>query len=138
MAGPPKKKFYKRVWFWLLVVVVFGFGGCIALVAGTTTAVNDANNVKHTVVYTVTGSGTADITFDSFSGGSSGSSQDTGAALPWTKTITGSGIFNLYDVNATLTSGTSVTCTLSVDGKVVASHSSTGQYASVDCTGSAG
>jgi len=33
-AEPPKKKFYKRVWFWLLIAVVVLFGGCSALLAG--------------------------------------------------------------------------------------------------------
>ena len=42
---PPKpKKFYTRVWFWLLIGVVALFGGCSAIVFGTAKAVNDAAN----------------------------------------------------------------------------------------------
>ena len=133
----PKKKLYTRVWFWLLVVFALGVGGCITIVSVASVAVNKAATTKHTVVYTVTGNGTADITFDTFTNGNSGSSQDTGASLPWTKTATGSGLFNLYDVTATLSTGSTVTCTITVDGKQVASHTSTGQFATVDCTGSA-
>jgi hypothetical protein len=127
------KRFYRRVWFWLLVSLVV----VIVIVVAASAAINKANTTKHTVVYSVTGSGTADISYDSVQNGNSGSAQDTGATLPWTKTITGSGLFNVYGVNAQLTNGTSVTCNLTVDGKQIASHTSTGQYASVDCTGSA-
>src|SRR5664280_760081 len=104
----PKKPVYKRVWFWLLVVLA-----------------------------SVTGSGTADINWDTFAYGNSGSSQDSGAALPWTKTVTGSGLFNIYSVTAQLQSGTSVTCSITVDGRQVSTHTSTGQFAIADCTGSA-
>ena len=78
----PKKKLHQRVWFWVLLVVVLLFGGCIALVAGGTKAVNDANNQKHTIVYTVTGSSTADITYAAFDNGNTGTSQIGNAQLP--------------------------------------------------------
>jgi hypothetical protein len=136
-VAPKQKKFYTRVWFWLLVIVALGLGGCITLVSVASVAVNKANTTKHTVVYSVTGSGTADITYDSFTNGNSGTSQDTGAAIPWSKTITGSGIFNVYSLTATLSSGGTVTCSITVDGKQLASHTSTGQFASVDCAASA-
>jgi hypothetical protein len=134
----PKKKVYQRVWFWLLMVVVLFFGGCVALIAGGTKAVNDANNQKHTIVYTVTGSGTPSITYAAYDNGNSGTSQISNAPLPWTKTIKGSGLFNSYSVIATLgSSGGTVACTISVDGKLVSSHSSSGTFSSADCTGSA-
>jgi hypothetical protein len=62
--APPKKKVYKRVWFWFLIVVFAGIAGCSAVVAGGSAAINAANNVKHTVVYSITGTGTAEITYD--------------------------------------------------------------------------
>ena len=140
MAQPPAKatkKIYKRVWFWLLMGVVVLFGGCIAIVAGGTKAVNDANNQKHTIVYTVTGNGTANITYAAYDNGNTGTSQVGDAPLPWTKTITGSGLFNSYSVIATVGSnGGTVACTLSVDGKKVSSHSASGAYSSADCSGS--
>ena len=141
MAQPPvkpKKKLHQRVWFWVLLVVVLMFGGCVAVLAGGSKAVNDANNQKHTIVYTVTGSGTANITYYAFDNGNTGTSQVGDAPLPWTKTITGSGLFNSYSVIATVgASGGTVACTLSVDGKKVSSHSASGAFSSADCTGSA-
>jgi len=132
----PKKPVYKRVWFWLLVVLALVIGGCVSILSLAGVAINKAATTKHTVVYSVTGSGTADINWDTFAYGNSGSSQDSGAALPWTKTVTGSGLFNIYSVTAQLQSGTSVTCSITVDGKLVSTHSSTGQFAIADCTGS--
>lgn len=132
----PKKKFYKRVWFWLLVVVVLGFSGCIAIVAGGSNAINNANQKQHTVVYTVTGNGTADVTYDSFTNNNAGSSTVNGATLPWTKTITASGLLSIYDVSVIGDSATSVTCAISVDGKQITHNSGTGQFASADCNGS--
>ena len=58
-----KKRFYKRVWFWLLVAVVLIVIIVIAVVAGVA---NDAVNSKHTVGYKVTGTGKADITYSSW------------------------------------------------------------------------
>lgn len=133
----PKKPVYKRVWFWLLVIVALGIGGCVTILSVATTAVNKAITTNHTVVYSVTGSGTADITYDSFTNGNSGSAQDNGAALPWSKTVNGSGIFNVYSLSAQAQTGTSISCTITVDGKQVANHTSTGQYAVVACSGSA-
>ena len=131
-----KKPFYKRVWFWLLVALVLLLGGCIAIVGSASKTVTDLNNAKHTVVYTVTGDGTANITYASFTNNSNvGSSQDSSATLPWTKTITASGIFSSYDVSAMVNTGTTVTCTLEVDGKVVSTNTAHGQYSSATCTG---
>lgn len=134
----PNKPVYRRVWFWVLMVIVVLFGGCIAVVAGTGKAINDANNKKHTVVYTVTGSGTADITYFAFDNGNTGSSQVSDAQLPWTKTVTGSGLFNSYSVIALVgADGETVTCTLTVDGKKVSSNTASGALSSADCTGNA-
>lgn len=135
--GVAVKKFYTRVWFWLLVIVALGIGGCVTVISVATVAVNKANTTVHAVVYSVTGSGTADITYDAFSHGNSGSSQNNNVTLPWTKTVTGSGIFALYSVDGTLSSGGTVTCTITVDGKQVATNTSTGQFASAVCTASA-
>ena len=133
----PKKPVYTRVWFWLLVVLALLIGGCVSIVGLAGVAINKAATTKHTVVYSVTGSGTADINWDTFSNGNRGSSQESGASLPWTKTVTGSGLFNIYSLTAQLQSGTSVTCAITVDGTPVSTHTSTGQFSIADCTGSA-
>lgn len=129
------KKVYQQWWFWVLVVLALVLGSCMAQSVGIFDVIKQANTTQHTVVYSVTGTGTADIIYHSFQNGKGGSSQVTGATLPWTTTVTGSGIFTIYSVNATLVTGTSISCTLTVDGAVVTSLSATGQHASVDCAG---
>jgi hypothetical protein len=62
--------------------VVVLFGGCAALITGASVAVNNANKKQHTVVYSVTGDGTVNITYDSFTSGNSGSAQLTGQTVP--------------------------------------------------------
>ena len=136
-AAPEKKKFYKRVWFWLLVAVVVLFGGCSAILAGAGNAVNNANKQSHTVIYMVSGDGTADITYGTYANGDAGESQATGQQLPWTKTFVASGLFNVYSVDASVQTGTTATCSISVDGKVVSSHTATGQFSNVDCSATA-
>jgi len=125
------------VWFWLLIAVVILFAGCAALVTAASVAVNHLNKKKHTVIYAVTGDGRVDITYDSFTSGSSGSAQVTDQILPWTKTIVGSGIFNIYNLSATIVTGSTVTCSITVDGQLLSTRTSTGQFASVTCDAAA-
>jgi len=130
-----KKSVLKRVWFWLLIIVVLGLGGCITVVGLAGNAVNKAENTVHTAVYSVTGDGIADISYDSLTNGNVGTSEANGSTLPWTRTVHGSGLITIFSVDATLTTGTTVTCTVTVDGKIVATHTSTGQFATVSCVG---
>jgi hypothetical protein len=133
MAEQPKKPVYKRVWFWLLIVFALGIGGCTAVIASVGVAVDKANTKQHTVSYSVTGDAPADITYDTYANGNSGIEQATGQTLPWTKTIVASGLFNIYNVSATAGTGTTVTCSITVDGKIRSQHTSTGQFANVIC-----
>jgi hypothetical protein len=83
----PKQPVYKRVWFWILIVLAVGISGCSALVFGAGVAVNNAAHVRHTVVYSVTGGGQAnDITYATLQEGSgqNGEAQITNVNLPWT------------------------------------------------------
>jgi hypothetical protein len=136
-APAPQKKFYKRVWFWLLVVVALLIGGCVSIISLAGVVVDKANARKHTVVYSVTGPGTADITYDTFTSGNAGSASVSGATLPWSRTVTGSGIFSAYSVTAQIQTGTSVTCTITVDGRQVSTNTATGQFGVADCAGTA-
>ncbi len=137
-AQNAKKPVYRRVWFWLLVVLALGIGGCASILSLTSSAINTANNKQHTVVYRVTGAGTATITYSAWDKDHNGTTQHSDVPLPWTKTITGSGLFNAYSVDATLgASGGTVACTLTVDGKQVSSNSASGAFSSATCTGSA-
>jgi hypothetical protein len=51
--------------------------------------------------------------------------------------VTGSGLFNIYNVSATIATGSTVTCSITVDGKVLSTHTSTGQFASATCDATA-
>jgi hypothetical protein len=134
---PPKKPVYKRVWFWILIVLAVGISGCSALVFGAGVAVNHAAHVQHTVVYSVTGSGQAnDITYATIQEGSgqSGEAQVTNVNLPWSKTITASGLFTAFDVSATVGSGGgTLTCTITEDGQQLSTNTASGAFASADC-----
>ena len=137
-VSTPKKPVYKRVWFWLLMIFLGFIVLIIALIAAAGTAINKANTTQHTIVYSVTGTGAATITYDSFDNNHNGTTQLGEVPLPWTKTVVGSGIFNSYSVTATLgAGGGTLTCTLSVDGKQVSNNTATGAFSSADCTGSA-
>ena len=137
-GNQPKKKIYKRVWFWILVIVFLGMGGCTAALIGGTAAVDHAAHVTHTVVYSVIGSGQAnDITYSTLQEGSgqNGTAQETNVNLPWTKTISASGLFTLFTVNASVgEAGGSLTCTITEDGVQIATNTATGAFASADCS----
>jgi hypothetical protein len=134
----PTKKFYTRVWFWLLIGVVVLFGGCSALIVGGTVAVDHVVHQKHTIVYTVTGTGQAgNITYGTLLPGSepNGQSQLTNVTLPWSKTIVISGPFAMFNVSATVgESGGTVTCTITSDGQQIATNTASGVFVTADCS----
>lgn len=152
---PPKKR---RRWPWislgavvLLIVVISvstggkggsgtststpltpGAGSPASQVAATTAPAQD------TIVYTVTGGHASDITYAQ-PGESFQQSQLTDrTALPWSKTWTvapdGYSSITLSIVAQNAGGGT-IGCQISINGKTVASNSSTGEYAVVDCAG---
>jgi hypothetical protein len=96
---------------------------------------DEAAATQHTVGYTVTGNAPADITYYE-----AGDAQQVipitaaGQRLPWSKTTTVSGDLAGVVLTAAVpaaTPGTALSCTLSVDGKVVASVA--GDNAEVRC-----
>jgi len=99
--------------------------------------VNAAKSIS--LVYSVTGDSTdSNITYSNYTGTTSGSEQITSAPLPFTKSYTvkqgGTFDFKSYSVYAsTGQTGTSITCSITLDGKVVSTNTATGQYASADC-----
>ena len=133
----PKKPVYKRVWFWILIVLAVGISGCSALVFGAGVAVDHAAHIQHTVVYSVTGTGQAtDITYATIQegAGQNGEAQVTNVNLPWSKTITASGLFTAFHVSATVgAGGGTVTCKITEDGLELATNTATGAFASADC-----
>lgn len=96
----------------------------------------------HTVTYDVTGNGTkaTDVTYLTFNNGSSGTSQANDAVIPFHKVIPiesnsllSTSIFSLV---AQASDGSSITCNITVDGKVISTNTSTGPYAVATCSGS--
>ena len=89
--------------------------------------------------HSVTGSGTTMASTIAYAtlqegNGQNGESEATNAPLPWTKTITASGLLTAFSLSAQNSGGGSITCTITEDGKVVDTNTATGQYASVTCT----
>jgi hypothetical protein len=133
----PKKPVYKRVWFWLLVIFALGISGYVTIVSIAGVAVDHAAHVSHTVVYSVTGSGQAGaIAYATLQEGSgqNGEAQVTNASLPWNKTLTASGLITIFNVTATVgEAGGSLTCSITEDGKPLATNTASGAFASADC-----
>jgi len=130
---PPPKKFYEQVWFWILAVVVVLLG-ILGSFFELRALLDKSLNARHTIVYSVSGSGTANITYVVHANVNNGAASADGVALPWTKTVTGQGLFGIYSVGADLVTGTSISCKITIDGSQVASETSTGVGTSVDCT----
>ncbi|MGO8872964.1 MAG: hypothetical protein ACLQPH_16485 [Acidimicrobiales bacterium] len=137
-AVPPKKKFYARVWFWLLIVLALGIGGCVTVVGVASVAVSRVAKEKHTIVYSVTGTGqAAAIVYNTLQegNGQNGEVHVTDPALPWSTSITASGLITLFDVTATVgPAGGAVTCNITEDSRLVSSNSAHGAGASAECT----
>ncbi len=132
----------KKRWYFLGAILLFVVL-IIVIISSAANKVNQEATTKHTVVYSATGNNTStatDITYYTIQQGSgqSGEAQDTNAALPWSKTITASGLFTAYSVsvtNAIDAPGLSgVTCTITVDGKVVNTNTANGPGATASCT----
>lgn len=138
-----KKRFYKKVWFWLLVIVVVII---IIIATAISSAVKDATSKPHTVLYKVTGTGPitkADVSYYTSDGSNNSSniSQD-GQSLPFTKMVTVKGDLSGFvltantPIAATTSPKGTLSCSLSVDGKVVSTDHSSGSVSLVTCSGS--
>jgi len=90
-----------------------------------------------TVVCTVAGSsqGTA-ITYATLQegNGQNGSSEVIAATLPWTRTISASGLVTIYHVSADVgAGGSSVTCSITDNGSLVSEKTAIGAFRSASC-----
>jgi hypothetical protein len=95
------------------------------------------NAVKHTIIYSVTGSGTADIQYDLTGNPLGVASNANGVSLPWKLTVTNDTL-GPYNLNVLLVNGTTVACTLTIDGHVISTQNSIGPGASISCQNSYG
>lgn len=135
----PKKKLTRRPLFWILLVIVLFVGGCSAIVIGAGTAVDHSAHQTHSITYSVTGSGTSEASTVTCAtvqegNGQKGESQANNAPLPWSKTITASGVFTEFTVSAQNAGSGSVTCTITEVGTVPNTNTATGQFAIATCT----
>lgn len=134
--GPPPKKKHtvRNVILVLLGLGVLGLAGCMALIVGAGNEVDKQANVEHTVVYKITGtSKVASLTYTT--DGSTTTEQVSAAKLPWQKSQKIKGLIPVYQVSAQNGIGQSgtVTCSISVDGKVVKTATGTGEAAIASC-----
>lgn len=99
-----------------------------------------AANVDVSLVYEVTGDSTdASVIYSTFTDGTSGTEQTTGQTLPFTKelTVKAGGDFDFSSFTLTGSNGstgTDITCTITRDGEVISTQTSSGQYATAMCS----
>lgn len=132
--APKKRHTVRNVLIILGVLAVVGIGGCAAIVGSIGNEIDKQSNETHAVVYKVTGKGApaADLTYTT--DGSTTTEQAQGARLPWTKSLSiKGGIAVVYQVMAQNTGAGTVTCSISVDGKVVKTATGAGQGAIASC-----
>jgi hypothetical protein len=134
----PPKPVTRRLWFWALIVVALGVGGCVTVVATKSVAVNHAAHTEHNVVYKVTGSGPAfSVTAATLQqgNGQNGQSQLSNVHLPWSKTVRASGSVIIFNLSATVgIGGGSVTCSITEDGNTRSTNTATGAFSTATCT----
>lgn len=86
------------------------------------------------VTYTITGAGTASVTYMSIG---EQISQETEVTLPWTKVLSGFGSGGAFlSVNAQHTSDDpgAINCEIQFEGSPISTNTSSGQYAIADCS----
>ncbi|SDH48003.1 membrane protein [Leifsonia sp. 98AMF] len=88
-----------------------------------------------TVQYSVWGSGTSasSVTY-SIPNGAFSQSQVAGASIPWSVTLPITGRYNAYVVLAQAGDGDSISCAITINGKIVDQQTSTGPYTIVTCS----
>lgn len=111
-------------------------GACTVLVGGFAHEVGKSlnQNAGKMIRYEITGdSGAAqNVTYSI----NQGQQQETNVGLPWSKEFTADQGFQTFVVNAQNSGTGSISCTITVDGKVINQQTSNGQYAVVMCSGS--
>ncbi|WP_280371201.1 MmpS family transport accessory protein [Nocardia wallacei] len=161
---PPQRPRKRRVWPWVLLgVFILAVGGCVALVGTAANEVDKAiesstvpaapvappagnpapaqaapppltakpQGKGKTVVYEIVSDD--DLMSVTYYDEQSDIKQETSSSAPWTRTVVNSSTVAIAGLGAQ-TNGTSVTCRVTVDGKVKDEQTSTGKYAVVNCT----
>jgi hypothetical protein len=116
----------------------------IAAVGSAITKTQSDDNAKAnqtiTVVYTVSSDQPASVNYDTYTDGQSGSSSATDSPMPFTKTFTvkKGGTFSFTSLLVSAVGGentTTLSCSITYDGKELASQTATGAYSTVLCSG---
>lgn len=128
------------------VALILSIVLAITYTAGMVNAVNDSiksdtvkANKTITLVYDVTGDSTdSSITYSTWNNGNSGSEDANNQTLPFEKTLTvkqgGTFDFNSYSLIASSgQTGTTISCKITLDGKVVSQHTASGSFATATC-----
>lgn len=99
--------------------------------------VNEQATQHHTIVYEVSGDAkAADIDYSTFDRTTILITTEAGAAVPWTKTVEATGFLAGAQFTATAgPDGGSVSCKVTVDGKVAKAATAAGPGAVAGCTG---
>jgi hypothetical protein len=126
----------------IILSIVLAITYTAAFATGVSQAISSASaaaDVDVPIIYQVTGDGTATINYSTYSNGTSGSESATGQTLPFEKDVTaktgGSFSFNSFTLSAIGDADTTtVTCTITANGKVVSTQTSTGPFSSVSCS----
>jgi hypothetical protein len=149
---PPKRK--RRVWPWLLaaaiviiVIAAASGGGKHDSTTGQPVTHNAASPAPATTVPPLTAQAPSghgktilyEVISDSptlnnvtYFDEHSAEQQDINTTAPWSKTVVNSSTYAIAGI-AAQTNGQSVTCRITIDGKVADTKTSTGQYAVVNC-----
>ncbi|MFE7722392.1 MmpS family transport accessory protein [Nocardia rhizosphaerihabitans] len=168
---PPKKSNTKWIVLAIVAVVVLcGFGGCIAVFGKAGEEVSKSIDAAASSIQSAapeapgsvppvapgsippltpgksTGKGknityeiisdAAELSSVTYFDGNSEMQQEASATAPWSKSITNSSTVALIGLGAQ-TNGSSVTCRITVDGKVADEQTATGKFAVVNCTAAA-
>ena len=97
-------------WLWFLL----GVAALMALIlAGAGFGFYDEATRQHTFTYTVTGEGSADVTYNLAPGVKR---TLRGVELPWTAKVTGSSLFENWVLEAHSPTGARLTCSVALDG----------------------
>jgi hypothetical protein len=123
-----------------IVLSVLGLIVCIvwvAVIGKVISDVQDQATQQHTVVYELSGDAkTVDVQYTTFGEHTLLIEGESGAALPWTKTVQAKGFLDGGQFTATTgADGGSVTCKVTVDGKVAKTATANGPAAVATCSG---
>jgi hypothetical protein len=109
----------------------------VVVIGKAVSDVNDQATQHHTVTYEVTGDAkSADVDYSTFDEHTILVTTESGAAVPWTKTVEATGFLEGAQFAATTgADGGSVTCTVVVDGKQAKTATASGPLAIANCAG---